>query len=138
MAKYNKFLSGNLRILLNGRNKKCSATILNFQGVFHSCPQLADVNIFFLMALRLQQTACRGKKQPNSPGGLDHILSWYKPTQLSFLYQLRSLGTAAFISSFAIKDTEMSFAPSDIISQQGARNALADLQRVLSTGSSWH
>lgn len=63
MEKYNKFLSGNLRILVNGRNKKCSATILNFQGVFHSCPQLADVNIFFfLMPLRLQQMDCRGGK----------------------------------------------------------------------------
>lgn len=66
MEKYNKFLSGNLRILVNGRNKKCSATILNFQGVFHSCPQLADVNIFFFPnALEITANGLQGGKNNN-------------------------------------------------------------------------
>lgn len=38
VEKCNEFLSGNLRISANGKNKKGSATILNFQGFFTPAP----------------------------------------------------------------------------------------------------
>lgn len=63
------------------------------------------LTFFFSNVLEIIANGLQGGKNNQTPqNGLDHILSWYKPTQLSFLYQLRSLGTAAFIFSFAIKE----------------------------------
>jgi len=46
VEKYNEFLSGNLRISANGKNKKCSATILNFQVFFVPAPDWLMLTFF--------------------------------------------------------------------------------------------